>query len=667
MPIEITPQLVSSIVCEIIRYRDRVDTILALKEASEGLPFLLPPAPADEAPHLDDLVRFFATPVGQTTLILHDLADDYELFLTDPRSLDNRAIAATRQRLFRLYFEAAPFRPVRLGPDAPVTNRSAGTGPEVGLRLAWYVVESQRLSRHPAFVNLLLATTDTLLDIVGQNAGIFVRHPRTRGIVESLLSEFALKGDLEDQSFLLLFRRLLGSTVLAFGDHPGKIRNQTALKVFYGALTRVRKTLGRSGDDLAAAMISADGFEQFLVALTTEVARDPAFLIRDRVASDVVAAMLTRICRDYPLLLNDSKALLGVVEAGLGAAATSTATILDPGPGGSEPLLSSLLAAILREVGTCAQKDALVASIANGEVVPGLYRAALLAVATTPLKFAKVGEANRFAADLVNGMAKLLASQEMKALGSTSTLQLLAIETLRILSHHPRLLAGHNVFATSLLASVLQAGTVVMADGLEREDILEMADQALVAATANAALLRLETRLGEAILAAGRGIASANLQDQVDAKGRMAILNAALRAISVNPPVWSRLQEQKIVEPLVRGLLVSLKADGSGLLTGKRFVETASRLFHLLARRGQLLIEKKIDLPALQAFLTMTVKRLERELGRTIDGEAQPYLIEKIATAIIDAPARLKQRPDAFIDEILPSMLVDLDRLWGKV
>ena len=63
----------------------------------------------------------------------------------------------------------------------------------------------------------------------------------------------------------------------------------------------------------------------------------------------------------------------------------------------------------------------------------------------------------------------------------------------------------------------------------------------------------------------------------------------------------------------------------------------------------------------------MTVKRLERELGRTIDGEAQPYLIEKIATAIIDAPARLKQRPDAFIDEILPSMLVDLDRLWGKV
>ncbi|NBO64506.1 MAG: hypothetical protein EBU88_06635, partial [Acidobacteria bacterium] len=144
------------------------------------------------------------------------------------------------------------------------------------------------------------------------------------------------------------------------------------------------------------------------------------------------------------------------------------------------------------------------------------------------------------------------------------------------------------------------------------------------------------------------------------------ILNAALRAISANPPVWSRLQEQKLVEPLVRGLLIPLKADGTGILTGARCVECASRLLQLLARRGQLVIEKKIDLNTLQAFLTMTVKRLEREMGRTIDGEAQPYLIERIATAILDTPARLKLRPEAFIEEILPAILTDLGSLWGR-
>ena len=676
MPIEITPSLVTSVVCELIRYRDRVDTILSVREASEGLPFLLPPAPADEAPHLDDMVAFFATPPGQAILILHGLGDEYELFRQDPRSIDNQAIAATRQRLFPLYFEAARFRPARLGPQDPLPGQVSGasrSGPEVGLRLAWYVVESQRLSRQPAFVNLLLATTDTMLEIVGQNAGLFIRHPRTRGLVESLLSEFALKGDLEDQSFLLIFRRLLGSTVIAFGDdlggRTGRVRNPTALKVFYAALTQVRKGLGRQGDDVAAALISANGFEQFLLALTTEVARDPTFLIKDRLASEVVAAMLTRISRDFPNLLNDSQALLGVLEAGLGAAATHTAAILDPKSplsNDGESFLSGILAALLREVGQRSRQDNLFATIATGEVIPALYRTTLVAVATTPLRFGSQGEATRFVNALVNGLAMLLANQEMKALGSTETLRQLATESLRVLARYPRLLARQNLFAINLLASLLQAGAVTMADGLEREDLLELADQGLLAVTVNAALLRLETRPGEALLAVGRAIAAANLTEQVDAKGRMQILYAALRAISANPPVWSRLQEQKLTEPLVRALLVPLKADGAGLLTGAILVDTAARLFQLVSRRGLSIVEKRVDLAALEAYLTLTVKRIEREIGRTVDGQMLPQLIERLAGAALDSPARLRPKPETLIEEQLPPILADLARLAGR-
>ena len=676
MPIEITPSLVTSVVCELIRYRDRVDTILSVREASEGLPFLLPPAPADEAPHLDDMVAFFATPPGQAILILHGLGDEYELFRQDPRSIDNRAIAATRQRLFPLYFEAARFRPTRLGPSAPSPGQVSGgsgvtgSGPEVGLRLAWYVVESQRLSRQPAFVNLLLATTDTMLEIIGQNAGLFIRHPRTRGLVESLLSEFALKGDLEDQSFLLLFRRLLGSTVIAFGDdlggNAGRVRNPTALKALYAALTQVRKSLGRQGDDVAAALISANGFEQFLLALTKEVARDPTFLIKDRLTSEVVAAMLMRISRDFPNLLNDSQALLGVLEAGLGAAATHTAAILDPKASEGEPLLSGILAAVLREVGQRSRQDNLFATIATGEVIPALYRTTLVAVATTPLRFANQGEATRFVNALVNGLAMLLANQEMKALGSTETLRRLAMESLRVLARHPRLLVRQNLFAINLLASLLQAGAVTMADGLESEDLLELADQGLLAVTVNAALLRLETRPGEALLAVGRAIAAANLTEQVDAKGRMQILYAALRAISANPSVWSRLQEQKLTEPLVRALLVTLKADGAGLLTGAILVDTAARLFQLISRRGLPIVEKRVDLAALEAYLTLTVKRIEREIGRTVDGQMLPQLIERLAGAALDSPARLRPKPETLIEEQLPPILADLARLAGR-
>jgi len=666
MPIAITPQLVSSIVCELIRYRDRVDTILAERKASEGLPFLLPPVPTKQRQHLDEMVRFFATDVGQSVLILNGRDDDYELLCTDPGSSESAEINEARDNLFELFFEAAQFKPEQQTQTDPEPGEDNLNGPEVGLRLAWYVVRSQRLSRHPAIVNLLLATTDTLLEIVGQNAGAFVRHPRTRGIFESLLSEFALKGDPEDQSFLLLFRRLLGSTVLAFGDNQVNVRNQTALRVFYGALSSVRETLGKEGDDLAATLISADGFEQFLVALTAEVAHDPAFIARDSLTTDVLAAMLTRISRDFPQLRTDPKALLGVIEAGLGAAATSTEMALNSAPGDRDQLLVSLLVATLKEVETRAREDNLFASIANGEVVPGLYRAALTAITTSPLRFASAGEVNHFVEELVRGLARVIATKEMKALGSTSTLQLLAVESLGILSRHPRLLAGNNLFATNLLASAMEAGAVVIADGLQREDLLELADQALVAVTANLATFRLEPGIGEAIVATGRGIASAGLSELIEPNGRMAILNTALWAISANPSVWSRLQKQELVEPLVQSLLLSLKADGTGLLTGTRLLDAASRMLHLLSRRGQLFIEKKIDLPQLTSFMSMIIKLLELELGRTIDSESQPYLIERIAGLLIASPERLGSEPGGFLKEILPSLLVDLGRRTEK-
>ena len=663
MPVAITPSLVISVVFDLIRYRDRVETILAVREAGEGLPFLLPPAPADEAPHLEEMIAFFATPPGQAILILQGLGQAYDQFCLDPRSIDNREIATTRQRLFPLYFEFAQVRPAQLGPEDPSPGRMSGRGPEVGLRLAWYVVESERLSRQPAFVNLLLATTDTLLEIVGQNAGLFIHHPRTRGLVESLLGEFALKGDLEDQRFLLLFRRLLGSTVLAFGENQGRVRQQTSLKAFYAALANVRGTLGREGDDLAASLISADGFEQFLLALTTEVARDPAFLIKDRLASEVVTAMLSRISQDFPSLLNDSPALLGVLEAGLGAAASHTAAILDPKWSEDEPFLSGVLVAILREVGQRARQDSLFATIASGEVVPALYRTTLVAVATTPLRLTNPGEAARFVGTLVNGLAALLAQQEMQSLGSPGTLRQLAIESLRVLARHPRLLVGQNLFAIELLASVLRAGAVTIADGadgLAREDLLELVEQVLLAVTFNAALLRLESRPGEVLLAIGRALAAVNLTEQLDAKGRMQVLQAALRAISANPTVWNCLLEQKLTLPLVHALLLPLKADGTGLLTGAILVDTAVRLFHLVSRRGLAITEQRVDLAALEAYLTQAVKRIERELGRTIDGTLLPHLLERLAGAALDTPSRLGPEPEISIDDLLPTLLAEL-------
>ena len=108
------------------------------------------------------------------------------------------------------------------------------------------------------------------------------------------------------------------------------------------------------------------------------------------------------------------------------------------------------------------------------------------------------------------------------------------------------------------------------------------------------------------------------------------------------------------------------KADGAGLLTGAILVDTAARLFLLISRRGLPIVEKRVDLAALEAYLTLTVKRIEREIGRTVDGQMLPQLIERLAGAALDSPARLRPKPETLIEEQLPPILADLARLAGR-
>ena len=65
-------------------------------------------------------------------------------------------------------------------------------------------------------------------------------------------------------------------------------------------------------------------------------------------------------------------------------------------------------------------------------------------------------------------------------------------------------------------------------------------------------------------------------------------------------------------------------------------------------------------LAALEAYLTLAVKRIERELGRTIDGTLLPHLLERLARAALDTPSRLQPKPEGSIDELLPALLAEL-------
>lgn len=66
-----------------------------------------------------------------------------------------------------------------------------------------------------------LATADTLLEIAGQNAGLFISNPKIRTIVETLIEEFAIKRDFDDKKSELILKSLLGSAIIAVADSCG--------------------------------------------------------------------------------------------------------------------------------------------------------------------------------------------------------------------------------------------------------------------------------------------------------------------------------------------------------------------------------------------------------------------------------------------------------------
>src|SRR5690349_336131 len=106
MPLPIETSVAISAVKALLRFRSQVDTILSLNEASAGLPFALPPAPTDDAPHQADMLAFFQSQQGQMILQLRGQEGDLPLMLQDPTASDGPSAAAA-SRLFALYYEAS--------------------------------------------------------------------------------------------------------------------------------------------------------------------------------------------------------------------------------------------------------------------------------------------------------------------------------------------------------------------------------------------------------------------------------------------------------------------------------------------------------------------------------------------------------------------------------
>ena len=463
--------VVMSAITAVLKYRGRVDTILSLNETTKGLPFRLPPAPAhdDRTRFFKFMWAFFHSDTGVAILHSQDRAGDFDAVKS---AIENRndPPAEALNRCYRLYFEAAELPAALLARDDAGSGdlrALASSGPNSEMRLAYYVVESQRLSRNPVYTRLALATVDTALEFLGENAGSFIANPRTRVLVESVISEFALKQDFDDFSIRQIYQSLLGSALFAALDNPDSLPNEAALKALFGALNDLRASAREKAGDSAgekeradeffARLITADGFKQLVSNLFRQVAADPSFLSADEAAKDVITATLNAFADDFPAILEgDKTAIFGVIEAGLAAGAQNVEGLLKARIG-DRPLITAVATAVASEIGEQASANSLFSELGTGEIFAGIYKVALGAVAANPDALASETALPPFATELVTNLAKLLSETPLRETLERQTLRDLVSQSLIILSDHPELVARDSRFAANVVSAAFEA------------------------------------------------------------------------------------------------------------------------------------------------------------------------------------------------------------------
>lgn len=668
--------VVMSAITAVLKYRGRVDTILSLNETTKGLPFRLPPAPKheDRSRFLRQMWAFFESPTGLAILHTRDLVADFDDVKAAAANNLNPP-AAKLDRCYTLYFEAADIPAALLASEdaGPGDLRAlASSGPDTEMRLAYYVVESQRLSRNPVFARLALATVDTALEFLGENAASFIANPKTRVLVESVISEFAVKQDFDDFSIRTIYQSLLGSALFAALDNPDSLPNEAALKALFGALNDLRAAgLADRGDDAGgreradeffARLITAEGFRTLTSSLFRQVASDPSFVSSDKVAKEVITATLNTFAEGFPEILDgDKTAVFGVIEAGLAAGAQNVEGVLKARIG-ERPLVTAVATAIAGNIGEHAAANALFGELGTGRIFADFYRVALDAVASNPDALANTAALPPFARDLVTSLARVLSDTPLRESFERETLRDVVSKSLVVLSKHPELVARDSRFASTVIGAAFEAAGKAISDGLQSDDVIAVTDVALKSATDNLALLAMDDRFRSVLVTIGSALGTEGVKPLLTRAGRREALTVSIRAVAANPAVWAGFDEADILQPLTLGLIDGLTSDPTKLLSGPVMVAALRKSLSAVARRGAVLLAgDRVGHEELKSLLTLSLAAAETEIGTSIDGENLPDFLERVILSYLAAPFVLAEGGSETFDVFIRDLLTQLD------
>ncbi len=637
-PVILIPVAISA-VRSLIRYRVRVDQILAVKKTSDALPFTLPSLPKVNFEHTSAMTEYFKSEQGQ---LLLDAANMSGTFADFESGRPRRTMKKTTD-LLKLYYRTTDGRL-----KSPASRTGLDFNPNAEKALAYYMVDSYRLSTNSATTRILLATADNLMEFAGDNAAVFISNPKTASIVTTLLREFAARHDFNEQSLDSVFKKLLGSAVIAALDNKESLPDHPALLVLYSALGDVRQKMGKEGDNFIAKIISAEGFQSVVSSYLTTTATDPAFLEmlanlsgtkkldepKRKLVREVFGATLITLGKDFQDVLEDPTKLTGVLEAAITTAAANANGIIRV-LGDEKPLLSVVLEAVASRV---ASRKNLFDSIGSGELLGAMYKASLEAIVENTKTIVTQLDVNQTVEMIVAGLAEELSRDSLKttleALKNEKGLPLvsqLVSRGIQVLGENPQVLVANNAFCNAVMGSVLEAGADLIRDGLQVEDLLNVARVGIKSAASNLEFAKMDDQLRTLLPTVGKWISIGDVKAKLaTTENRRDALLLLLQAVASNPKVWGNFSQRKLAQSIVTGILDGLTKDPTNLLTGPVMVKAFKQSLRAISRRGTLFLQHENVSKEVEAVLAKILEAADLEIGRSMTSEDIPEFLSRI-------------------------------------
>jgi hypothetical protein len=408
-----------------------------------------------------------------------------------------------------------------------------------------------------------------------------------------------------------------------------------ALRPLLGALGDVVAT-GAGGKDFIAGLVSAGGFSRLLSGYLSHLAADPALVTDNAALQPVLAATLKQLSVKLPGIARNPEDIVGVLGAGLTEVVRNAPALLKEKIGDS-PLLAAVVTALAEEVSVAGTP--FFKRLAPATLLPSLYQAALRKIAADPSLVAGAGAHRELLRELVADVAGAVAKLEPAKIFSIETLRALAVHGIETLGRHPELLARNQPAAAGALAIVFKTGAAALADfRLTPDEIQQLAAAVLAAAAAHPGMARLDPEFAAVLPAFSDALLSGGLKGLLTPQTWRAALLGALDAVIAQPEFWKKLREGDLLQPLAKAVAAALGQGNGQLLAGQGFAEVLRAVMETVARRGRLLIEKKVSPADLGIVLSAAAAAAGLASGHGIDIRLLPRFLEHALSRFLQEP-----------------------------